>query len=125
MNDVEDVWWCRTPMNSVVYRSGERRIRGQRRIALQRYRRSVARRKPDKNRFPLRDDSQIVKYKNDKCTEKVMESEIASNSIVCARCRSTWDQPEPFFVKSTDSFHDNARGDHSTQRRQLWLSFDR
>jgi hypothetical protein len=29
MNDVEDVWWCRTPKNSVVY------IRGQRRIALQ------------------------------------------------------------------------------------------
>jgi hypothetical protein len=35
MNDVEDVWWCRTPKNSVVYGSGERRIRGQRRIALQ------------------------------------------------------------------------------------------
>jgi hypothetical protein len=34
MNDVEDVWWCRTPKNSVVYGSGERRIRGQRRIAL-------------------------------------------------------------------------------------------
>jgi hypothetical protein len=32
MNDVEDVWWCRTP--TVVYGSGERRIRGQRRIAL-------------------------------------------------------------------------------------------
>jgi hypothetical protein len=28
------VWWCRTPKNSVVYGSGERRIRGQRRIAL-------------------------------------------------------------------------------------------
>jgi hypothetical protein len=35
MNDAEDVWWCRTPKNSVVYGSGERRIRGQRRIALQ------------------------------------------------------------------------------------------
>jgi hypothetical protein len=35
MNDVEDVWWCRTPKKSVVYGSGERRIRGQRRIALQ------------------------------------------------------------------------------------------
>jgi hypothetical protein len=34
MNNVEDVWWCRTPKNSVVYGSGERRIRGQRRIAL-------------------------------------------------------------------------------------------
>jgi Chromo (CHRromatin Organisation MOdifier) domain len=34
MNDVEDVWWCRTPKNSVVYGSGERRNRGQRRIAL-------------------------------------------------------------------------------------------
>jgi hypothetical protein len=36
MNDVEDVWWCRTPKNSVIYGSGERRIRGQRRIALHR-----------------------------------------------------------------------------------------
>jgi hypothetical protein len=35
MNDVDDVWWCRTPKNSVVYGSVERRIRGQRRIALQ------------------------------------------------------------------------------------------
>jgi hypothetical protein len=26
MKDVEDVWWCRTPKNSVVYGSGERRI---------------------------------------------------------------------------------------------------
>jgi hypothetical protein len=26
MNDVDDVWWCRTPKNSVVYGSGERRI---------------------------------------------------------------------------------------------------
>jgi hypothetical protein len=34
MNDVEDVWWCRTPKNSVVYESDERCIRGQRRIAL-------------------------------------------------------------------------------------------
>jgi hypothetical protein len=34
MNNVDDVWWCRTPKNTVVYGSGERRIRGQRRIAL-------------------------------------------------------------------------------------------
>jgi hypothetical protein len=26
MKDVDDVWWCRTPKNSVVYGSGERRI---------------------------------------------------------------------------------------------------
>jgi hypothetical protein len=26
MNDVDDVWWCRTLKNSVVYGSGERRI---------------------------------------------------------------------------------------------------
>jgi hypothetical protein len=37
MNDLDDVWRCRTPKNSVVYGSGERRIRGQRRIALQNY----------------------------------------------------------------------------------------
>jgi hypothetical protein len=37
MKAVEDVWWYRTPKYSVVYGSGERRIRGQRRIALQRY----------------------------------------------------------------------------------------
>jgi hypothetical protein len=34
MNDVEGVWWCRTPKKSVVYGSGERHIRGERRIAL-------------------------------------------------------------------------------------------
>jgi hypothetical protein len=37
MNDLDDEWRRRTPKNSVVYGSGERRIRGQRRIALQNY----------------------------------------------------------------------------------------
>jgi hypothetical protein len=26
MTNVDDVWWCRTPKNTVVYGSGERRI---------------------------------------------------------------------------------------------------